>query len=917
MGRFDTTKATINANIKKNGNQEITGSILNSVMTEMVDATDAQLTELENRKPIVINGNVTNAADEEDLTSDENELLKLKDRNNLNGMGYVIIRKNKTFAEQLGQANTIYEIRYKFDLNGGTVNIPKGCVLKFTGGIVSNGTIVGNNTAISESSGATIFGESITLDGSWIVDGDVMPEWWGAESILQGGSYVGGDTVSLPSEFNELKDSSVAINNALTFSMKSSSRVALQKRYYKITSTVNIPNNATLHIPRGTFIVPVMSGVGTTIATVNKTDSTQTTNTLGEEPMFLYENQYVVTDAMSIAVSMSYAKTNITGGGTIFLGKSKFTIGILIKGIGYQYTDMSFTPKIDVSVIGAPKNQTGSPSSTDIIGDSAPTEDVGNDGDYYYNKTNHGVYVKKSGAWSLKIGGSTSAPSLFNTSMRLEAQNNTRIINPYIDLWDMYGFRGIEIITGGNGWINESIIRGTVSEKHGSCFSIFAAGGGVSIHDWSKVIIQCKQQDYETTRESRILFASKCNIVNMARTWDLSWPALPYRCHVIFEMCPKATNVDLSSVDAGAVKRIVDYADNIYPSNPSKSKQEYVIPKTLRNILSGGRNLASVYYNGTKYLTSFTSANSWHTGVITHLEELEAMDTSTLPSENISVPSKYMFDDDSTTYYRAIDTANGKYNYVLPVLTDNPNNILKEAYKQAWLEIDVRPSGTAANDKLFAAVSGYGCDTYIKRIKKIALGSTWGENRTYKIIFPLKTGGTRVHPKLYIYLTEEVENFTLDIFGVKLWVDSDYYLWDNDLLAGNDKLIPNSARKGRLYYNTTDDSMEYNSGDAESPKWRKLQEKPLVEVHDSSVTSLAITPNVLHQWDVMDSLKITLNNPSDSTIINEYMFEFKSGDTATSLSLPSSVKFPNEYTIEANKTYQVSIVNNIGLIIGV
>ena len=46
MGRFDTTKATINANIKKNGNQEITGSILNSVMTEMVDATDAELATL-------------------------------------------------------------------------------------------------------------------------------------------------------------------------------------------------------------------------------------------------------------------------------------------------------------------------------------------------------------------------------------------------------------------------------------------------------------------------------------------------------------------------------------------------------------------------------------------------------------------------------------------------------------------------------------------------------------------------------------------------------------------------------------------------------------------------------------------------------------------------------------------------------
>lgn len=46
MGRFDTTKATINANIKSNGNQEITGSVLNSVLQEMVDGTDAQLTEL-------------------------------------------------------------------------------------------------------------------------------------------------------------------------------------------------------------------------------------------------------------------------------------------------------------------------------------------------------------------------------------------------------------------------------------------------------------------------------------------------------------------------------------------------------------------------------------------------------------------------------------------------------------------------------------------------------------------------------------------------------------------------------------------------------------------------------------------------------------------------------------------------------
>lgn len=56
MGRFDTTKATINANIKKNGNQEITGSILNSVMTEMVDATDAELAKLSFESGNIYNG---------------------------------------------------------------------------------------------------------------------------------------------------------------------------------------------------------------------------------------------------------------------------------------------------------------------------------------------------------------------------------------------------------------------------------------------------------------------------------------------------------------------------------------------------------------------------------------------------------------------------------------------------------------------------------------------------------------------------------------------------------------------------------------------------------------------------------------------------------------------------------------------
>jgi hypothetical protein len=46
MGRFDTIKTAIDANINNNGNQEITGSVLNAVLDQMVDATDKAMTDL-------------------------------------------------------------------------------------------------------------------------------------------------------------------------------------------------------------------------------------------------------------------------------------------------------------------------------------------------------------------------------------------------------------------------------------------------------------------------------------------------------------------------------------------------------------------------------------------------------------------------------------------------------------------------------------------------------------------------------------------------------------------------------------------------------------------------------------------------------------------------------------------------------
>lgn len=104
--------------------------------------------KVDNIKPIVINGNVTNAPDEEDITFDGNNLLKLKDRSAGNGMGYVILRTDKTFVEQVTQPNTIYEIRYDFDLGGEEVILPTSCILSFQGGSVSNGSVVCDETNI-------------------------------------------------------------------------------------------------------------------------------------------------------------------------------------------------------------------------------------------------------------------------------------------------------------------------------------------------------------------------------------------------------------------------------------------------------------------------------------------------------------------------------------------------------------------------------------------------------------------------------------------------------------------------------------------------------------------------------------------------------------------------------------------------
>lgn len=170
------------------------GTNIANQKNEIADFKDAITDQVENYKPIVINGDVTNAADEEDVTSEDN-LLKLKDRSSLDGMGYVIVRKGKSFKRQVeGKPNTIFEIRYETNI-GEDVVLPQNCILNFNGGkIVGVGTITGNKTSV-RANYVGIFAEGIQLAGEWV--GEAYPEWFGAK-----GDGLSDDRPALQKAFN-------------------------------------------------------------------------------------------------------------------------------------------------------------------------------------------------------------------------------------------------------------------------------------------------------------------------------------------------------------------------------------------------------------------------------------------------------------------------------------------------------------------------------------------------------------------------------------------------------------------------------------------------------------------------------------------------------------------------------------------
>lgn len=93
------------------------------------------------------------------------------------------------------------------------------------------------------------------------------------------------------------------------------------------------------------------------------------------------------------------------------------------------------------------------------------------------------------------------------------------------------------------------------------------------------------------------------------------------------------------------------------------------------------------------------------------------------------------------------------------------------------------------------------------------------------------------------------------------------------------------------------------SGNKTSADYKISAETTQVD-HGTADTTFELPPNEIHTWGEVVSLTLTLGAETEG-IANVYVFSFESGDTATVLSLPESVK--SDIVVEPNMIYECSI----------
>ena len=96
------------------------------------------------------------------------------------------------------------------------------------------------------------------------------------------------------------------------------------------------------------------------------------------------------------------------------------------------------------------------------------------------------------------------------------------------------------------------------------------------------------------------------------------------------------------------------------------------------------------------------------------------------------------------------------------------------------------------------------------------------------------------------------------------------------------------------------------SGDKTSTDYKISSGTAQVD-HGTSNTTFELPANQYHTWGEVSSLTLTLGSGTDGQA-NGYWFSFDSGDTATTLSIPETIK--TDIVVEPNTHYECIIVGD-------
>lgn len=630
-------------------------------------------------------------------------------------MGYVVLSKDKTFAEQVTKAFTIYEVRDKFDI-APQFTMPSNCVLKFNGGSLS-GSIVGDNTSI-DAAPVHIF-ESITFSGTFTCN-NVPAEWFGAKAY---GFYA--DKINeVPQFVREGDDSSTAINEALNLANICGVKAILTGRYYKIENSIIIPRDTTLYVSPHTAICPVMSGSGDSISISDKSSLVITECTMDNSAVSiadqiaggnvtkvvaLRENEFITTSAMAKAVVMQPQGSRIEGRGYLLMRAAQYCIGIYMKGVPLESTDMATASFMDIKITDGSFGGCVH-DVIDLYGSGVPSDSFGEDGEWYIDIANRVRYKKASGAWAKNPSSQGDAGGQwdwrFNTHVRLEVLSpgtaDQRIVNLDAELWSTGGFRGIEMIASpSKSWINSTFWRGTNSNKEGGNYFFFGAGSFAD-HDFRQMNVQMAGS---STNGYRVIYGKPWQ-TRFGYVWDLHAGNASLRYKKVIELLPSSA---YNEFDCNERTQYVDDQGkynrwSYLRHHPYQQDDQAVGAFSFYNLLEGRTPL-----NAKLFFDNETKPNykTW-SEPFTFGQYAEEWDTT--PENPVEFPSQ-LFDCDFHTYSTAIDTTNGLHGVsgLLSYMGSSDMNILRTSCMK-WLAIEYRLYG--ASTAFLYIINGERTNTY-------------------------------------------------------------------------------------------------------------------------------------------------------------------------------------------------------------